>query len=131
MPSKRRSGTRPSQDRTDTRDTRKTIGPFYNRENLRRNIYIYIYIYVYIYIYRYIVKLHFCCLYPFLSELYFVKFSGLYATIQDKILCRRTSNSSVHLLGFQLYSYVGNNEGLTYRMKITWKCIINTLCFSE
>ena len=33
---------RPSQDRTDTRDTRKTIGPFYNRENLRRNIYIYI-----------------------------------------------------------------------------------------
>ena len=38
IPSKRRSGNRPSQDRTDTRDTRKTIGPFYNRENLRRNI---------------------------------------------------------------------------------------------
>ena len=33
---------RPSQDRTDTRDTLQTIGPFYNRENLRRNIYIYI-----------------------------------------------------------------------------------------
>ena len=28
MPSKRRSGIRPSQDRTDTRDTRKTIGPY-------------------------------------------------------------------------------------------------------
>ena len=40
MPSKRRSGNRPSKDRTDKRDTRKTIGPFYNRENLRRNIYI-------------------------------------------------------------------------------------------
>ena len=36
MPSKRRSRNRPSQDRTDTRDTRKTIGPY---------IYIYIYIY--------------------------------------------------------------------------------------
>ena len=32
----------PSQDRTDMRDTRKTIGPFYNCENLRRNIYIYV-----------------------------------------------------------------------------------------
>ena len=44
MPSKRRSGNRPSQDRTDTRDTRETIDPFYNRENIRRNIYLFIYI---------------------------------------------------------------------------------------
>ena len=29
MPSKRRSGYRPSQDRTDTWDTLKTIDPFY------------------------------------------------------------------------------------------------------
>ena len=42
MPSKCRSGNRPSQDRTDTRDSRETIGLFYNRENIRRNIYIYI-----------------------------------------------------------------------------------------
>ena len=42
MPSKHRSENRPSQDRTDTRDTRKTIGPFYNRENIRRNIYIWL-----------------------------------------------------------------------------------------
>ena len=34
MPSKRRFGNRPSEDRTDTRDTRETYGPFYNRENL-------------------------------------------------------------------------------------------------
>ena len=60
MPSKRRSGNRPSQDRTDTRETRKTIGPFYNRENIRRNIrrnthtYLYIHIYMYIYIHTYI-----------------------------------------------------------------------------
>ena len=39
MPSKRRSGNRPSQDRTDTLDTRETIGLFYNRENIRRNMY--------------------------------------------------------------------------------------------
>ena len=39
MPSKRRSGNRPSQDRTDTRDTRETIALFYNCENIRRYIY--------------------------------------------------------------------------------------------
>ena len=34
MPSKRRSGNRPTQDRTDTRDTRKTIGPYIYRFKL-------------------------------------------------------------------------------------------------
>ena len=43
MLSKRRSRIRPSQDRTDTRDTRETIGLFYNCKNICRNIYIYIY----------------------------------------------------------------------------------------
>ena len=38
MPSKCRSGNRPFQDRTDMQDTRKSIGPLYNRKNIRRNI---------------------------------------------------------------------------------------------
>ena len=32
MPSKHWSGNRPSQDQADTRDTRETIGLFYNRK---------------------------------------------------------------------------------------------------
>ena len=48
MPSKRRSGNRPSKDRTDTRDTRETIGLY---------IYIYIYIYICILIYSMIGQL--------------------------------------------------------------------------
>ena len=44
MPLKRRSRNRPSQDRTDTRDTQKTIGPY---------IYICPYIYAYMHIYIY------------------------------------------------------------------------------
>ena len=41
---------RPSQDRANTRDTRESIGLFYNHENIIRNIYIYIYIYIFLYI---------------------------------------------------------------------------------
>ena len=36
---------------SDTRDTRETISPFYNRENIRRNTHTHTHIYIYIYIY--------------------------------------------------------------------------------
>ena len=56
MPSKRRFGNRPSQNRTETRDTRETIGPFYNRENIRRNIVCVYYFFQHASIYYYVNK---------------------------------------------------------------------------